>query len=60
MKDDVFNAKNILNTWKGDNYKFGYDVIDSIGDFAAEYGKKAHFLSCQDLYGDGRKTIFLR
>ena len=38
-------AAQILKEYKGDTYAFGLNVIDKVGEFAAQFGKKALLIS---------------
>src|SRR4030042_5494152 len=40
--EQIFNrAIEILQTWKGDSYTFGQDVLETTGRYVKKYGKKA-------------------
>ncbi len=41
MAKDITNARTILSDWKGDDYAFGVDVLDKVGEFAASFGDNA-------------------
>lgn len=38
-------AVQVLKEFKGDSYAFGLNVIDQVGEFASQYGKKALLIS---------------
>jgi alcohol dehydrogenase class IV len=41
MKEYFTKAQRILKEWKGDSYTFGGDVLDAIGGYTAQFGKRA-------------------
>ncbi len=50
MTDSISQAKNILRNFKGDNYAFGFDVLDQIGPFAKALTNRP---------GSGNKAMFI-
>lgn len=41
MERVMDKAKNLLAGWKGNSYTFGFDVLEKVGESAAQYGKRA-------------------
>ena len=41
MARNTEKAREILVSWKGDDYAFGADVLDTIGEFASSFGDNA-------------------
>ncbi len=50
MADSISRAKTILRNFKGDNYAFGFDVLDQIGPFATALTNRP---------GSGKKAMFI-
>jgi len=48
QKED--RAKELLRDWKGESYAFGVDVLDRVGQFAAQFGKRTILVVTQ--YGE--------
>lgn len=47
LENQKTKARELLKEFKGDNYAFGLGVLDKVGDYAAEFGKRVMVVANQ-------------
>jgi alcohol dehydrogenase len=60
MENEIIKAKKILKKFKGDNYIFGLNCLDSTGDLAVKFGEKILLIISGAKWADGLREKILK